>query len=332
MNSVPIRFERIFLEKVWGGRNLATTPGFELPAEMLVGETWEVVDREDENSVAAVGAAKGRSLSELMAENARAILGDSSPNSKGRFPLLVKYIDASQSLSIQVHPDDNSARRLGNGAEGKTEAWFILAAEPGAAIYSGLKPGVTREQFELEANAGAVEELLVKWEVQAGDCVTLPGGTIHAIGAGVTLLEVQQNSDTTYRVWDWGRLGLDGKPRDTHLSEALEVMAFGIRTRPPVRAVREAIGESLARSRQSQTDYFALDTVEVRGSAEFSTHNRFEILVITEGTAVLKLPNGEAEQQMLTGEAWLLPGAMGDYSLASAGESVSLVSLTDGFR
>jgi len=332
MNSVPIRFERIFLEKVWGGRNLATTPGFELPAEMLVGETWEVVDREDENSVAATGASGGRALRQLMEDQERAILGDSSANAKGRFPLLVKYIDASQALSIQVHPDDESAKRVGGAAEGKTEAWYILAAEPNAAIYSGLKPGVTREQFEASAKAGTVEELLVRWEVQAGDCITLLGGTIHAIGAGVTLLEVQQNSDTTYRVWDWGRLGLDGKPRETHLAEALEVISFGGRPRPPVRAAREAIGESLSRARQSQTDFFALDSVEVRGAAEFSTNNRFEIIVITEGAGVLEFSGQTETQQLLTGETWLLPAAMGDYRLASKGESISFVSLTDGYR
>ena len=332
MNSVPIRFERIFLEKVWGGRNLATTPGLELPAEMLVGETWEVVDREDENSVVVTGATSGRALRQLMEQAERAILGDSSANAKGRFPLLVKYIDASKALSIQVHPDDESAKRVGGSAEGKTEAWYILAAEKNAAIYSGLKPGVTREKFEASAKDGAVEELLVRWEVQAGDCITLLGGTIHAIGAGVTLLEVQQNSDTTYRVWDWGRLGLDGKPRETHLRQALEVISFGGRSRPPVRAAREAIGESLSRARQSQTDFFALDSVEVRGAAEFSTNNRFEIIVITEGDGVLEFSGQTEKQQLSTGETWLLPAAMGDYRLASTGESISFVSLTDGYR
>jgi len=332
MNSVPIRFERIFLEKVWGGRNLATTPGLELPDGMLVGETWEVVDRESENSEALVGAPIGRTLRQLLDEDAGALLGDSTPNSKGRFPLLVKYIDASQALSIQVHPDDESAGRVGGGAEGKTEAWYILAAEPGAAIYSGLKPGVTREAFEASIRDGLVEEQLMRWEVQPGDCVTLLGGMIHAIGAGVTLLEVQQNSDTTYRVWDWGRLGLDGKPRETHVEQALEVLSFGTRARPPVRAVREAVGESLSRARQSQTDYFALDSVEVRGEAEFSTHNRFEIIVITEGSGVLRFGGEDQGQELAAGETWLLPAAMGDYRLASTGESISFVSLTDGFR
>ncbi|MFT5284375.1 MAG: mannose-6-phosphate isomerase [Planctomycetota bacterium] len=332
MNSVPIRFERIFLEKVWGGRNLATAPGFELPPETMVGETWEVVDREQENSVAAEGAPAGTTLRQLLETDAQSILGVSSLSSKGRFPLLVKYIDASLSLSIQVHPDDEAALRLGNGSEGKTEAWYILAAEPGAAIYSGLKPGVTREQFEASTADGTVEQLLQRFEIKAGDCITILGGTVHAIGAGVTLLEVQQNSDTTYRVWDWGRMGLDGAPRETHLRQALEVIAFDQRSRPPVNVVGEPVGETLLRARQSHTDYFALDTIEVRGSAEFSTRNRFEILVVVDGTGILESADGQQRLSLSRGETWLIPASIGEYRLSSTSDAISLVSLTDGSR
>ena len=330
MNSVPIRFERIFLEKVWGGRNLADSPGFELPAEIAVGETWEVVDREHENSIAVVGTAIGSSLSELLEKQSQSIMGHSSLSPKGRFPLLVKYIDASQALSIQVHPDDTTAKRLGNGAEGKTEAWYILAAQPGAAVYSGLKAGVTSEEFEACVVAGTVEDLLQRFEVRAGDCITVLGGTVHAIGAGVTLLEVQQNSDTTYRVWDWGRLGLDGQPRETHLAEALEVIAFDQRVRPPVNVVGEPVGETLLRARQSHTEYFALDTLEVRGTARFETHGRFEILVVIDGESRFESRDGQVQQNMYRGETWLIPASIEAYNLSSMGVSASLVSLTDG--
>ena len=244
----PLRFARRFVEKPWGGRTLERILGFVLPPGVPVGETWEIVDRAAENSVVAEGAQRGRSLRELMETHADAILGDAPAGKEGRFPVLVKYIDASENLSVQVHPDEDSAGRLGGGAEAKTEAWYVIDAAEGGALYCGLRPDVRAEDFgriarstsispaSPDSSGGEIVGALARWEVRAGDCMAVPGGTVHAIGAGVTILEVQQNSDTTYRLYDWGRVGLDGRPRETHVEQALVCARFGEEERAPVQA------------------------------------------------------------------------------------------------
>ncbi len=323
----PLRFERIFLEKVWGGRALERTPGIELPPEIRVGETWEVVDRDAERSIVSDGPFAGKTLGELVHEHGRELLGASRPTPEGRFPLLVKYIDASENLSIQVHPDKAAAARIGGTSEGKTEAWYILAAEPGSVVWCGLKAGVTREELAEHANEPGVETMLARWEVRPGDCITVPGGTVHAIGAGVTLLEVQQNSDTTYRIYDWGRVGLDGNPRETHLEQALEVAAFGEKPRPPVRDSEpdDAQAES-SRVRLSHTDHFAIDVLEVRGRAELSTAGRFAVYSVVSGSGSLELDG--REHTLRSGDTLLLPASTPAHVVA--GDSLTLVVSTDG--
>jgi mannose-6-phosphate isomerase len=327
--STPLRFERIFLEKVWGGRALERSPGIALPEGLRVGETLEVVDRANENSVVAGGPDAGRTLRELLEQRAGELLGSASPTPGGRFPLLVKYIDAKENLSIQVHPDDAAAARMGDGAEGKSEAWFVLAAEPGAVVYAGLEPHVTREDLFARLAEPGVEELLASWTVQPGDVLTVPGGTVHAIGAGVTLLEVQQNSDTTYRVHDWGRMGLDGRPRATHVEQALEVATFGARPRPPVRsgaAGWTADGAALRRARVSRNDHFAMDVLEVRGTAELGTGGRFSIYVAVAGTG--RIERASDAWPLTRGDTWLLPASFDSHQVVPDGDSLTLVRLS----
>lgn len=311
MSSVlgPLRFERRFLEKVWGGRSLERRPGIRLP-DGAIGETWEVVDRANENSVVAEGLHKGKTLRELVETHREALLGDAPLAANGRFPLLVKYIDASENLSVQVHPDDDSAAKLGRGAEGKTEAWYIVDVAEGGALYAGLRPEVTREAFAEAARTPAVVDMLLRWEVEPGDCLLVPGGTVHAIGAGVTILEVQQNSDTTFRVWDWGRVGLDGKPRETHLEEALAVARFGVVESGPVRPSWTTEGDGVLSAPLVRSEYFAMTGWEVGTGRIVDLGGRFGMFAVVEGAGALEID--DTQTRLSSGDVWLLPADVGE--------------------
>ncbi len=219
-----IKLVPLYMERVWGGRNLETEYGRRLPeADRPYGESWEVVDREREQSVVEGGEFDGRTLHELWEGHRAEVFGAAAPGGD-RFPLLVKILDARDDLSIQVHPPAGVAAEL--GGEAKTEMWYIASAEPGAALYVGLKEGVTREDFERGIAEGATESQVHRIEAVAGEFIFIPSGRLHAIGAGLLIFEIQQNSDTTYRVFDWNRVGLDGKPRDLHVAESLRCIDF----------------------------------------------------------------------------------------------------------
>jgi mannose-6-phosphate isomerase len=315
----PLRFERHFLAKVWGGRALERRPGIALPPGKI-GETWELVDREGENSIVATGGLKGFSLRELMKRHGEDVLGQAPPGKGGRFPLLVKYIDATENLSVQVHPDDESAPRIGGEAEAKTEAWYIVDARPGSVLYAGLRPEVTAHEFERVAGGPGVIETLCAWEVKRGDCLLVPGGTVHAISAGVTILEVQQNSDTTYRLWDWGRTG-----RETHVAEAVKCARFGEPERPPIRPRWFAEGDAsvahLARSR-----HFGVNALRVAHPLRRSTASQFLIHAVIEGRGRLRWQ--EREWELAPGDVWLVPAACGYHHVEPAGGELLLVEMT----
>jgi mannose-6-phosphate isomerase len=218
----PIRFTPIYQSRVWGGRRMETLLGATLPnATTPFGEAWAVSDRPEAQSVTAEGV----SLHELWTNHREAVFGSAllaSPSPT--FPLLMKILDACDDLSIQVHPPASMATAL--KGEPKTEMWFIAHADPGAKIYAGLKPDVTRVDFETALQNGTVAEVVHVIEARTGDCLFIPSGRVHAIGAGLLIYEIQQNSDTTYRVFDWNRVGLDGKPRMLHVQESLQSIDF----------------------------------------------------------------------------------------------------------
>jgi mannose-6-phosphate isomerase len=218
----PLTFEPIFQERVWGGRRLETLYDKPLPPGQRIGESWEIADRPGTASVIANGPLAGHDLRWLMQNHADTLLGDLPHN--GRFPWLAKLLDAQADLSVQVHPPAAMAAQL--GGEPKTEAWYVSHAEADARLIAGLRPGVSREKFE--AKLGTVEFPLCLNElpVTTGDAMFLPSGRLHALGAGTVVFEIQQNSDTTYRVYDWNRTGLDGQPRELHLAEALQCIDF----------------------------------------------------------------------------------------------------------
>lgn len=219
----PFTFVPIFKERVWGGRNIERLYGKALPPDVPIGESWEISDRPGDISVIANGPLAGRSLHWLVENHAAELLGSERTNAS-HFPLLVKILDAQEKLSLQVHPPANKAREPGD--EPKTEMWFIADATPAADLFVGLKRGVTREQFERKVRDGSVAECFHRLPVKAGDVMFLPSGRVHAIGAGNVIFEIQQNSDTTYRVFDWNRVGLDGKPRELHVEQSLASIDF----------------------------------------------------------------------------------------------------------
>jgi mannose-6-phosphate isomerase len=211
------------MQRVWGGRELERQYGRELPDGAPYGESWEIVDREGEQSVVRGGPFAGKTLHELWTGHREEVFGTDLPES-GRFPLLIKVLDARDDLSIQVHPPLALAGEL--GGEPKTEMWYIAGVERGAKLYVGLKKGVTRSAFEESIEEGTVADLVHPIEPIAGDSIFIPSGRLHAIGAGFLIHEIQQNSDTTYRVFDWNRVGLDGKARELHVEESLASIDF----------------------------------------------------------------------------------------------------------
>jgi mannose-6-phosphate isomerase len=219
----PVRFKPLLMERVWGGRRLADL-GKSLPADRPIGESWELVDRPDTDSVVDGGELDGRTLGSLWRER-RDLFGARAAGLGPRFPLLIKLLDAREALSVQVHPPPAIAAAL--GGESKTESWFVAAADPGAHLLVGLRRGVTRAGMEAALRDGEdVAALLQRVDVAAGDAILIPSGRVHAIGPGIVIVEIQQSSDTTYRVFDYGRPGLDGRPRDLHVEKSLQSIDF----------------------------------------------------------------------------------------------------------
>ena len=213
-----LQFRPIYQERVWGGRGLESFLGRNLSGTAPIGESWELVDRPEAQSVVAGGPWKGKSLHELMVSHGAEIMGPRWL--KGRpFPILVKWLDCRERLSLQVHPPASVAAQL--GGEPKTENWYVVRAEPGAAVLAGLKPEANPAAFRAALKKNATESLVHRWPTMAGDSLLIQSGVMHAIDGGNLILEIQQNSDTTYRVYDWGRVGLDGKPRAMHVEQSM---------------------------------------------------------------------------------------------------------------
>ena len=228
----PLTFRPLLKERIWGGRNLERLYDKPLPPEKPIGESWEISDRPGGDvSVIANGPLAGKDLHWLMQQHRADLLGNTATaatpadgTAADRFPLLIKILDARDTLSLQVHPPPDRAIEL--KGEPKTELWYVAHAEPGAELFVGLKRGVTRQQFEKKIASGTVAECFHSIKVKAGDTMFLPSGRVHALGGGLVIFEIQQNSDTTYRVFDWNRVGLDGKPRELHVEQSLASINF----------------------------------------------------------------------------------------------------------
>jgi mannose-6-phosphate isomerase len=231
VNLYPLKFKPIYKKRIWGGQKLRDFFNKDIPANEKIGESWEIADLPDDKtakrmadkSIIANGELAGQTLGSVIKKYPKEIMGDK--NFSGPFPLLIKFLDAEDILSVQVHPDEQTCRRMGKGVP-KTECWYIIFAAPDAVIYKGLKKGVSKEKFAAAIKDGNVAELLAKVSVKAGQCHFLPAGTAHTIGAGLLIAEIQTPSDTTYRVFDFNRVDDAGKPRQLHIKEALESIRF----------------------------------------------------------------------------------------------------------
>jgi mannose-6-phosphate isomerase len=229
-----VRFRPFLRPLVWGGRRLAHALGKELPTAEAYGESWEVSDHPSHRSAVADGPLRGRTIRDLMEQSTADLFGCATGPTV--FPWLVKYLDARDWLSVQVHPDDEKARRLSPGEGGKTEAWFILDAEPDSRVYAGLRPDVDERRLRQALSAGSVAECLQHFRPQPGDCLFLPAGTVHAVGGGVLMAEVQQTSDATFRLFDWNRRDDQGRARPLHIEQALACIDWRAGPVEPVRA------------------------------------------------------------------------------------------------
>lgn len=221
MSYIP--FLPIYQKRVWGGRNLETFLKRSLPQNIPIGESWEIVDRPEAQSVVSAGQYQGKSLRELIEQHSEDVMGPHWPDNKP-FPILVKWLDCAQRLSLQVHPPAHIAQEL--GGEPKSEMWYIAKTQKNSALIAGLAKGVTRAMFENALKNNTLEQCVHRFNVKVGDSLFVPSGRIHAIDAGNVILEIQENSDTTYRVYDWGRIGLDGKPRQLHVEKSLRSIDF----------------------------------------------------------------------------------------------------------
>ena len=311
MPLYPLLFHPSFKERIWGGRTLERLYGKDLPADVPIGESWEVADRPGDDSVIANGALAGRTLHWLMEHHAADLLGAAAPAEAGRFPLLCKILDARDRLSLQVHPPPRPADRLGDP---KTEMWYIAQAEPGAELYVGLKRGVTRARFEEELRAGSVASCFHRIPVQAGDVMFLPSGRVHAIGAGLVIFEIQQNSDTTFRVFDWNRLGLDGQPRALHVRESLASIDFDD-FEPALAGDGESPSGQFRVRPLVEHELFDARAVRAAAPAARTLPARLQVLAVVAGAATIG--GGGVSERLVPGQFCVVPAAVTDAALAA---------------
>ena len=317
MPLYPLRFGPIFRRYLWGGRRLATVLGKSIGEGDDYAESWEIVDRGEDQSRLLAGPLAGKTLGELVGSHGEEIFGRHHPQK--RFPLLFKLLDAHQKLSVQVHPNDEQAAELSPPDLGKTEAWVVLAAEAGSVIYAGLKRGFDRAAFERELLRGTCHLCLHSFEPHAGDVIFLPAGTVHALGAGLLIAEIQQSSDTTFRLFDWNRIGPDERPRQLHAEQALEVIDWN---RGPVNPQTPAPTDRPHVERLVACDKFVLDRWRVDQPERLGGENQFHVISVVEGE--LDVAGDPLGRPLRRGDSMLLPAALGAVAISPCQPTVLL--------
>ncbi|MEX2015368.1 MAG: type I phosphomannose isomerase catalytic subunit [Candidatus Hydrogenedentales bacterium] len=312
-----LKFDERYFPKIWGGRNLQSVYGKPLPRAEPIGEAWLVADHAQHVSTVVDGPLAGKTLRQLMQEEAPALLGERvKPTPDGRFPLLLKLLDARDYLSIQVHPDDAAARRLDEPDAGKTECWYVLDANDDSELFCGMASDVTREQFIRAIERGNTADSITRFGVQAGDAVFVPAGTIHAIGPGIVLAEIQQNSDITYRVYDWDRPGDNGQPRALHIDKALEVTCFGSHHCGKQQPLQyETAGARV--DVFAACPYFAAERVAIDMQHERLTNGSLHLLLGING--LMSVSAGERRCALVPGDAYLIPAAVPAFTVDGSG-------------
>ncbi|MEM9354072.1 MAG: type I phosphomannose isomerase catalytic subunit [Planctomycetota bacterium] len=309
--NYALRFSPILKKAIWGGRRLGTMLGKPIGEGEDYAESWEVVDHGADQSVVANGPLAGKTLAELVAQHPTELFGR-HPGAE-RFPLLLKFLDCNRTLSVQVHPNDQQGALLDPPDLGKTEAWVVLAADENALIYAGLKDGVDAATLEEAVARGECDRCLHSYKPEVGDCVFIPAGTVHALGGGLVIAEIQQASDTTFRLFDWNRVGADGQPRQLHVQESLDTIDF---SRGPVeKQAPKAVVDG--RGRLVECDKFVLDRIRSDRPIEVGGDERFHIIVLVDGA--VSFSDASGEQAFASGESLLLPATADRLSLAPGG-------------
>jgi mannose-6-phosphate isomerase len=309
----PLTFQPIFKDRVWGGRELERLYGKKIPAGAPTGESWEISDRPHDESVITNGELAGKNLRWLMENHAAEILGGARPAAAGRFPLLCKILDARDKLSLQVHPPAAKAAAL--KGEPKTEMWYIADAASDASLYVGLKNGVTRAEFEKKVSDGSVAECFHRIPVRTGDTMFLPSGRVHAIGSGLVIFEIQQNSDTTYRVFDWNRVGLDGKPRELHIAESLASIDFN--DFEPKLATNPFVSDGKVQKRALVDDpLFNVEAWQLPAGTDGALKpEQLQIIAVTAGKIEVK--SGSTTANLSGGQFALIPASLKQTSVTA---------------
>jgi len=311
----PLKFNEIYKDYIWGGRNFEKI-GKKLPGKGIFAESWEVSDHNDDISIVKNGPLKGKGLKELIE-----IYGDKiAPVSKNRrFPILIKYIDANKRLSVQVHPDDDYAQLHESKNEpGKTECWYIMDCPSDAELIMGIKRGITKDEFKILIKENRIEEGLNRLPILKGDLIYIKTGTVHALLEGIIVCEIQENSDTTYRLYDWGRVGHDGKPRPLHIEKALDVINFPLKE-DYEKYIRELVihydktktnlTHNLVRCR-----YFNIDLLKYQKDVNLTLEDtHFHTLNILNGRGIIKYKDGEIPVKR--GETILVPRTVKNYTI-----------------
>lgn len=316
----PLRFTPLIKRLRWGGTRLARLLRKPIGSIVDAAESWEIADHGTDQSVVAGGPFAGWSITRLMSEFGGEVLGTKAKQTV--FPLLVKFLDAHDRLSLQVHPNDMQAKALAGAERGKTEAWIILDALPGSLVYAGLRPGIDREALESAIRLGKLPDCVHAFQANPGDCFLIPAGTIHAVGEGILLAEIQQTSDVTFRLHDWGRLGSDGRPRQLHLSQALECLDF---SRGPINPIQPRVIQGVSDNRVEElvsSEHFVIRRHTGEHSWQLGRIDGFRILVLLTGQADLTWLEGV--ESLSVGDTILIPATCPNCQLVPRGECVWL--------
>jgi mannose-6-phosphate isomerase len=319
----PLRFAPIFRRYLWGGRKLGEMLGKPIGPESDYAESWEIVDHGADQSVVTHGALEGQTLGQIARERGEELYGRAKKFPA--FPLLFKYLDAQKVLSVQVHPDDRAAAKLTPPDLGKTEAWVILHAEPGSVVYAGLKRGFDRAALAREVHRGTTELCLHRFEPSVGDCLFIPAGTVHALGAGLLVAEIQQSSDTTFRLFDWNRVDAQGKARPLHIEQALATIDY---ERGPAAPQAPMPTDRAHVERLVDCDKFILDRWRWRGGEPVGGDGRLHILAVLDGE--VEIESDPAGSPLVRGQTMLMPASCGALSASARGVAVMLdITLPD---
>lgn len=313
MKPYPLLFKPIYKPKLWGGRRIFDHFNRDPVGTEPIGESWELVDLEEDASSVLNGPAKGQKLTQLVKQWGQDLLGDVDLFD-GRFPLLIKYLDARENLSVQVHPTQEVARELGGNVRVKHEAWYVLDAGPAGVIYHGLEPGVSRDAFVEAMRTGRVEGILRKIGVSPGDCYYLPSGTPHALGGGVLVAEIQTPSDITYRTYDWGRLDpTTGKPRELHLDQAVRCIDFASPSSPPMQPHLHLGTTMTTVTRMVSCPCFVMDKVTMaQGAEQDASTEGFAVWILLQGLGRVEWGPGEDRLECRPGDVVLLPAGLSE--------------------